>query len=517
MEFQNLLISLNTGVLIPEISIVISLLLICLIDLSFNVKNPFYFTAIATIGFIIAFTSLCLQIGQPEQIAFLGSFRSDLLSISFRLFSVISGFICIFLSTNYIRSSNTPFPEFLIFLLTATLGCMLLAGSNDLLILFVSLETLGFASYLMVAYFKQEISNNEAAVKYLLTGAISSSFFLYGLSWLYGLSGGHLELNYLGASLLNGGISNSLGLWLAFLCILIGIGFKLSLAPFHQWTPDVYQAAPSPVTAFLSVSSKAAGLVITLRLLTVIFPYFFSEWSVTLQLLAIASMLIGNLVAFTQTSLKRLLGYSSIGQAGFLIIGLICGNQNGYSSLLVYIFIYIFMNLGTFASLILFSLKFGSDEIKDYSGLVNKDPILAYCLALSLLSLAGMPPLAGFFGKLYIFLSGWSSGFFFLIFVALFTSVVSIYYTLKFVKLLFISENFSSFSNQLKIISSNSLLTMDWTFSQVDSLRLTIIVCTLLSTFLGLFLNILLTTSHFTVESSSILNTLGWSLKDLYF
>lgn len=175
------------------------------------------------------------------------------------------------------------------------------------------------------------------------------------------------------------------------------------------------------------------------------------------------------------------------------------------------------MNLGTFASLILFSLKFGSDEIKDYSGLVNKDPILAYCLALSLLSLAGMPPLAGFFGKLYIFLSGWSSGFFFLIFVALFTSVVSIYYTLKFVKLLFISENFSSFSNQLKIISSNSLLTMDWTFSQVDSLRLTIIVCTLLSTFLGLFLNILLTTSHFTVESSSILNTLGWSLKDLYF
>ena len=175
------------------------------------------------------------------------------------------------------------------------------------------------------------------------------------------------------------------------------------------------------------------------------------------------------------------------------------------------------MNLGTFASLILFTLKFGSDEIKDYSGLVNKDPILAYCLALSLLSLAGMPPLAGFFGKLYIFLSGWSSGLFILILVALFTSVVSIYYTLKFVKLLFIPENFSSFLSQFKNISSNSVLTADWTLGKIDSLRLTIIVCTFLSTFLGLVLNILLTVSHFTVESSSILNTLGWSLKDLYF
>lgn len=517
MEFQNLLNSLNAGVLIPEISIVISLLLICLIDLSFNVKNISFFTLIAAIGFTVAFTSLCFQIGEPEQIAFLGSFRSDLLSISFRLFSVISGFICLFLSSSYIRSSKTPFPEFLIFLLTATLGCMFLAGSNDLLILFVSLETLGFSSYLLVAYFKQEISNNEAAVKYLLTGAVSSSFFLYGLSWLYGLSGGHLELNYLGASLLNGGVSNSLALWLAFTCILIGVGFKLSLVPFHQWTPDVYQASPSPVSAFLSVSSKAAGLVITLRLLAVIFPSFFSEWTFILQILAIGSIVLGNLVAFTQTSLKRLLGYSSIGQAGYLLIGLICGNQNGYSSLLVYMFIYIFMNLGTFASLILFTLKFGSDDIKDYSGLVNKDPILASCLALSLLSLAGMPPLAGFFGKLYLFLSGWSSGLFVLIFIALLTSVVSIYYTLKFVKLLFISDNTPSFSTQFNNLSSVSALSFDWALDKLDSLRLTIIVCTVLSTILGLFLNFFLTGSNFTVESSTILNTLGWSLKDLYF
>ena len=387
---------------------------------------------------------------------------------------------------------------------------MLLAGANDLVILFISLETLGFASYLLSAYFKQESSNNEGALKYLFTGLVSSSFLLYGLSWLYGLSGGHLDINYIGASFINSDFSTNITCLVSLLLILVGLGFKLSLFPFHQWAPDLYQTAPSPVVAFLSVASKSAGLIITVRLFTTIFPYLFLQWNIILQVLAIGSMFIGTFVAFTQTSFKRLLGYSSIGQAGFLLIGLICGDQNGYSSLLVYNLIYLFMNLGTFAALILFSLRFGTDEIKDYSALSSKDPVLAFCLSSCLLSLAGMPPFSGFFGKLYLFLSGWTSGAYFLIVVALILSVISIYYTLKIVKLFFISSasvNLTSWSN----------LVLEWQVTKLDSLKVSIIICTLFSILLGLVLDPLIHFSNLTISSTSSLSSLNGVLSDLNF
>ena len=512
MEFLTLVNSLNLSNLVPEGIILLSILLILIFDLVFEPKTSSFALWTGSGSLILAIGALTFSLTQPEQISFLGSFHQDYLSISFSIFFVLSGLISLIFSAKFFTSTGSLFSEFTIFLLTATLGCIFLASSNDLLMVFISLETLGFASYLMAAYLKQEKLTNEASLKYLLTGSASSGVFLYGLSWLYGISGGHLELNYLGASLINGDLANSALIWVSFLFILVGLGFKLSIVPFHQWAPDVYQGVPTPVSAFLSVSSKGAGLALTWKICNLIFPFFFLEWNVLFQIIAVFSMALGSFIALTQTSFKRLLGYSSIAQAGFFLLGLLCGNKFGYSSLLVYLFLYLFMNFGTFGCLILFSLSFGSDDIKDYSGLIKKDPLLGYSLALSLLSLAGMPPLAGFFGKLYLFVSAWSSGFYLLLFLSLITTIVSIYYTLKIVKVLF-----NSTPSAVIIFNNSSALGIEGPTWYGHPLRLLILLSVFVSSVAGIFLDKLILGANVILDHTTNLNILNFSLTDLYF
>lgn len=451
MDFRDLLASLNTGTILPEGIIIISLLVTVLVDLLFE-KNKKILQWIPVGGLTISLGVLIFQwqalttietgtFFENPQLAFVGSFQGDSLGIAFRFFIVLSGILCLLLSSEYVEKAGTALIEFFVLFITAILGGMFLSGTNDLVTLYVSLETLGLASYLLTGYMKRDLRSNEAALKYLLIGAASSSLLLYGISWLYGISGGHLEFNYLIASFVATDFSQSLSCCIALLFITVGIAFKLSAAPFHQWTPDVYQGSPTPVVAFLSVASKTAGLALATRIVAIIFPYLDYQWHFFFEIIAVLSMIVGNLIAITQTSLKRMLGYSSVGQAGFLMIGLITGYEDGYTSMLVYILIYIFMNLGAFAGVILFGLRTGTDQIKDYGGLAQKDPLLAVCISLSLLSLGGIPPLAGFFGKLYLFWAGWKSGFYLLIFVGLVTSVVSIYYYLRVVKIMFIRNS----------------------------------------------------------------------------
>ncbi|OAY85566.1 NAD(P)H-quinone oxidoreductase subunit 2 B, chloroplastic [Ananas comosus] len=258
---------------------------------------------------------------------------------------------------------------------------------------------------------------------------------------------------------------NSPGISIALIFITVGIGFKLSPAPFHQWTPDVYEGvrfvrqiptsisisemnplfdsdSPTPVVAFLSVTSKVAASASATRIFDIPFYFSSNEWHLLLEILAILSMILGNLIAITQTSMKRMLAYSSIGQIGYVIIGIIVGDSNdGYASMITYMLFYISMNLGTFACIVLFGLRTGTDNIRDYAGLYTKDPFLALSSALCLLSLGGLPPLAGFFGKLYLFWCGWQAGLYFLVSIGLLTSVVSIYYYLKIIKLLMTGRN----------------------------------------------------------------------------
>jgi NAD(P)H-quinone oxidoreductase subunit 2 len=263
---------------------------------------------------------------------------------------------------------------------------------------------------------------------------------LYGTSLLYGLSGGETRLSAIATGIVTHGNGESLALLVALVFAIAGIAFKISAVPFHQWTPDVYEGSPTPVVAFLSVGSKAAGFALAIRLLVTAFPLVTEQWQFIFTALAILSMILGNVVALTQTSMKRLLAYSSIAQAGFVMIGLISGTTEGYSSMVFYLLVYLFMNLGGFTCIILFTLRTGTDQISEYSGLYQKDPLLTLGLSICLLSLGGIPPLAGFFGKLYLFWAGWKSGLYGLVILGLITSVISIYYYIRVVKMMVVKE-----------------------------------------------------------------------------
>lgn len=440
MDFATLAAQLNAGTILPEGIIITTLMVVLVGDLIGGRSASRWIPYGAIAGLLIAIAALYLQWDNPNPIGFLGAFNSDDLSIVFRGIIALSTAVTILMSIRYIEQSGTAIAEFITIMLSATLGAMFLSGANELVMIFISLETLSISSYLMTGYTKRDPRSNEAALKYLLIGASSTAVFLYGVSLLYGLSGGETQLDIIAANIPNINGEQSLGLLIALVFVIAGIGFKISAAPFHQWTPDVYEGAPTPVIAFLSVGSKAAGFALAIRLLTTAFPLITAEWQFVFTALAVLSMVLGNVVALAQTSMKRMLAYSSIAQAGFVMIGLIAGTEAGYSSMVFYLLIYLFMNLGGFCCVILFSLRTGTDQISEYSGLYQKDPLLTLGLSICLLSLGGIPPLAGFFGKIYLFWAGWQAGEYWLVLLGLVTTVVSIYYYIRVVRMMVVKE-----------------------------------------------------------------------------
>nr|YP_010964961.1 NADH-plastoquinone oxidoreductase subunit 2 [Oxytropis falcata]UHJ17195.1 NADH-plastoquinone oxidoreductase subunit 2 [Oxytropis falcata]WNM89617.1 NADH-plastoquinone oxidoreductase subunit 2 [Oxytropis falcata] len=426
----------------PEFILIFGLILLLMIDLTSDQKDISWFYFISSTSLVMSITALLFRWREEPTISFSGNFQTNNFNEIFQFLIVLSSTLCIPLSVEYIECTEMAITEFLLFILTATLGGMFLCSANDLITIFVALECFSLCSYLLSGYTKKDVRSNEATMKYLLMGGASSSILVYGFSWLYGSSGGEIELQEIVNGLINTQMYNSPGITIALIFITVGIGFKLSLAPSHQWTPDVYEGSPTPVVAFLSVTSKVAALASATRILDIPFYFSSNEWHLLLEILAILSMILGNLIAITQTSMKRMLAYSSIGQIGYVIIGIIVGDSNGgYASMITYMLFYIAMNLGTFACIVLFGLRTGTDNIRDYAGLYTKDPFLALSLALCLLSLAGLPPLAGFFGKLHLFWCGWQAGLYFLVLIGLLTSVVSIYYYLKIIKLLMTGRN----------------------------------------------------------------------------
>jgi NAD(P)H-quinone oxidoreductase subunit 2 len=498
METDRLFSIYNLITILPECVLVFSLLAILMVDVT--VKKTAWLSNIAIIGLLSATSILLVQISQDNtsSTSFLGSFQVDGFSLAFRCLICFSSMLCIPLSTEYIRRSGMSLAEFLIFILTATVGAMFVCAANDLVTIFVSLECLSLSSYLLAGYAKRDVRSNEAAMKYLLMGGVSSSFLVYGFSWLYGLSGGKLQLPEI-VNGLNHHLSFPLGIWVSLICVLVGIGFKISAVPFHQWTPDVYEGSPTPVVAFLSVGSKAAGLALATRLLLIVFPGIQQEWHIILQILAILSMVFGNLIAATQTSMKRMLAYSSISQAGYLIIGIVAGTSESYGSMIIYLITYTFMNLGAFACVIIFGLRTGTDQIRDYTGLYLKDPWLAFCLTICLLSLAGMPPLAGFFGKIYLFWCGWQSGLYVLVYTGLITSVVSLYYYLRVIKAMMTKEA-KEMSSYVRDYVNPSVPILSR-----SSIEMGVAVCVLASTILGFIINPIIGVTQQTVAMSSFI------------
>ncbi|HEY9796164.1 MAG TPA: NAD(P)H-quinone oxidoreductase subunit N [Leptolyngbyaceae cyanobacterium] len=496
MDFANLVAQLNAGIILPEGIVIITLLLVLLIDLIAGRSSAQGLPYVAIGGLLTALVVLYYEWDVTNPVAFLGGFNGDALSVAFRAIIALSAAVTILMSIRYVQQSGTSLAEFIAILLSATLGGMFLSGANELVTIFVSLETLSISSYLMTGYMKRDPRSNEAALKYLLIGASSSAVFLYGVSLLYGLSGGETQLNAIAKGLVSLESGQSLGILIALVFAIAGIAFKISAVPFHQWTPDVYEGSPTPVVAFLSVGSKAAGFALAIRLMTTAFPLVTEQWHFVFWALAILSLILGNVVALTQTSMKRLLAYSSIAQAGFVMIGLIAGTDAGYASMVFYLLVYLFMNLGGFTCVILFTLRTGTDQISEYAGLYQKDPLLTLGLSICLLSLGGIPPLAGFFGKIYLFWAGWQAGLYGLVLLGLVASVVSIYYYIRVVKMMVVKEP-QEMSDAVKNYPE-----IRWNLPGMRPLQVGLVVSVIATTLAGILSNPL-----FTLANSSVTRT----------
>nr|YP_009532197.1 NADH dehydrogenase subunit 2 [Lamprocapnos spectabilis]YP_009532229.1 NADH dehydrogenase subunit 2 [Lamprocapnos spectabilis]AYA29308.1 NADH dehydrogenase subunit 2 [Lamprocapnos spectabilis]AYA29340.1 NADH dehydrogenase subunit 2 [Lamprocapnos spectabilis] len=466
----------------PECILIFGLILLLMIDSTSDQKDIPWFYFISATSLVMSLTALLFRWREEPMISFSGNFQTNNFNEIFQFLILLCSTLCIPLSVEYIECTEMAITEFLLFVLTATLGGMFLCGANNFITIFVAPECFSLCSYLLSGYTKRDVRSNEATTKYLLMGGASSSILVHGFSWLYGSSGGEIELQEIVNGLINTQMYNSPGISIALLFITVGIGFKLSPAPSHQWTPDVYEGSPTPVVAFLSVTSKVAASASATRIFDIPFYFSSNEWHLLLEILAILSMIFGNLIAITQTSMKRMLAYSSIGQIGYVIIGIIVGDSNdGYASMITYMLFYISMNLGTFACIVLFGLRTGTDNIRDYAGLYTKDPFLALSLALCLLSLGGLPPLAGFFGKLHLFWCGWQAGLSFLVSIGLLTSVVSIYYYLKIIKLLLTGRN-QEITHHVRNYRRSPLRSN-------NSIELSMILCVIASTIPGISMN----------------------------
>lgn len=354
-----------------------------------------------------------------------GMYAADNLTVFFDLILIASAVLAILLSWEYLDREGISYGEFFTLILLAVAGMMLLAASNDLLVVFLSLETLSLALYILVGFARERRSSEEAALKYFLLGAFASAILLYGIALTYGATG-TTSL----AALAAGGIDplrNPLLLAGAAL-ITVGFAFKLALVPFQMWTPDVYQGAPTPVTAFMSVATKAAAFAALLRLVVYALPTLSDVWAPLLAILAVLTMTVGNLAALVQHNIKRMLAYSSVAHAGYILVAIVAGSERGLASVLFYLVAYTFMNVGAFAVVEALERNEEGLELGDYAGLAARSPWLAAAMALFLFSLAGFPPTAGFFAKFYVFSAAVQQGYGWLAVLGVLCSLVGVAY-----------------------------------------------------------------------------------------
>ena len=367
-------------------------------------------------------------------LVFGGMLRHDWPAFSFQVIFLFAAAVTCLLSIGLPGMGDQG--EYYALIVVSTLGMNLMAASADLIMLYLSVETTSIPLYILAGYMKRDDRSTESGLKYFLFGALTSTVMLYAFSLLYGFSG-ETNLYRLAAGLQSGGISS----WVVggvVVLSLVGFGFKTAVAPFHFWTPDVYEGAPTPITAFISTASKAAGFAVLVRVMLVAFPSIAITWTALLAAMATATMTIGNLLALAQHNIKRLLAYSSIAHAGYALIGLVALSELGTASLVFYLVAYVVTNLAAFAVVILFARSAGSEEISDYAGLSRRSPGLALVMLVAMLSLAGMPPLAGFVAKFYVFAAAVQSGWIWLAFVGVLNAIAGLYYYMTVLKVIYL-------------------------------------------------------------------------------
>jgi len=442
----------------PEILIAGFGLAILLFDFLLDKRDKNLNAALALIGLTFAslallmlgFTApghgisrfLHLQFAPPSYTGFDGSYTLDAFAILAKLVIAVATAIVVLLSVKYMEIEEANLGEYYALLLFAAVGMMFLVSGADLIVLFVALELMALCEYVLTGFLRGSRRSNEAAVKFFLLGAFSSGLLLYGMSLLYGI-GGSTKLSMIAERLRDRPASDPLS-WVALITLLAGIFFKIAAVPFHQWTPDTYEGAPTSITAFISVAPKVASFAFLIRILLAGLWPLRAEWQALTIGVAIATMTVGNLAAITQTNIKRFFGYSTIAHVGYLLLGLVAaadGNEAGLQAIVIYLIVYAFMNLGAFAVIIVMRRKdLIGDEIDDFAGLMSRAPGLAILMLIFLLSLAGIPPTAGFIGKYFVFLSLIQTGHYYLAVLGVAYAVVALYYYFRVVVAMFMKR-----------------------------------------------------------------------------
>ena len=457
----------NLNIMFPEIFLSLSIFLILLIGV--YIKNSFNLIFNVSSLIIIVTITIILTSPNTEEKIFLDSFTRDAFSNYFKILILLSTLFVLNSSKNFIIDNKLDKFEYPIIILLSVLGMFFMVSANDLILFYLGLELQSLSLYILASIDRDNLRSTESGIKYFVLSALSSGLLLYGCSLLYGFTGStNFELI---ASQLN---RENTGAIFAMVFILVGLAFKISAVPFHMWTPDVYEGAPTSITSYFAVVPKVAGLALLIKFMNVPFSNILLEWQTIIIFLSIASMILGAVAAMIQKNFKRLLAYSSIGHIGYALAGVATGAITGYQSAIVYISIYVVMNIGAFSCLYL--LKKDSqykENINDLSGISKKHPLLAVSLLIILFSLAGVPPLGGFFAKFYVFVAVLEKEMYTLAIIGLLTTVMSAFYYLKIIKTIYFDDSLVSFelsknrTAQVSIFASCMILTTFFLYPSV--------------------------------------------------
>ncbi len=429
----------NLSILLPEIFLTLSIFSILMIGVF--IKNSFNLIFNLTSLIILMTIAIILNSSNSVEKIFLDSFTRDAFSNFFKILILVSSLFVLNSSKNFILDKNLAKFEYPIIILLSILGMFFMVSSNDIILFYLGLELQSLSLYILASIDRDNLKSSESGIKYFVLSALSSGLLLYGCSLLYGFTGStnfDLISNELG--------KDNTGAVFAMVFILVGLAFKVSAVPFHMWTPDVYEGAPTSITSYFAVVPKVAGLALLIKFMFIPFSNILLEWQTIIIFISIGSMILGAVAAMVQKNFKRLLAYSSIGHIGYALAGVATGVVSGYQSAIIYISIYVIMNIGAFSCLYLLK-KDGQykESISDLSGISKKHPILAISLLIILFSLAGIPPLGGFFAKFYVFVAVLEQEMYTLAIIGLLTTVMSAFYYLKIIKTIYFDDSAITF------------------------------------------------------------------------
>ena len=413
-------------------------------------KEAAFVSSMLALGALLV--TAVIVLATPEGSAYRGLFVVDGFGTFMKLLILSGAGLSIILALDYNRLENISRFEFPVLIMLSTVGMMIMCSTSSLMTLYLGLELQSLALYVLCAFARDDVRSAESGLKFFVLGALASGLVLYGISLAYGFSG-TMQFQELAAAVTSrDGVSAGLVVGVVF--IVAGLAFKISAVPFHMWTPDVYEGAPTPVTAFMSTAPKVAAIALLLRALEIPFGHITSQWTGLIVLVSLGSMLLGALAAIGQTNIKRLMAYSSIGHMGYALVGLAVGTAEGVRGVLVYMTTYVFMSIGVFACIIAMRRRGRAlEQISDLAGLSRTDPAMALAMAVFMWSMAGLPPFSGFFGKLYVFLPAVQAGYWTLAIVGILTSAVGLFYYLRVIKVMYVDAAVPAFDHRTPSLS----------------------------------------------------------------